>query len=111
MKCQMMRVISSPSSSTTGLATLIFAMISPWACTESSPAGRQASGGGYSATGPVGEEQFQRVFAQVIGGGAPFDAENRVAFSHDAPVGPTMAHHMLHQMAALRRGRAAGWSL
>jgi hypothetical protein len=27
MKCQMIRVISSPSSSTTGLATLIFAMI------------------------------------------------------------------------------------
>jgi hypothetical protein len=27
MNCQMMRVISSPSSSTTGFSTLIFAMI------------------------------------------------------------------------------------
>jgi hypothetical protein len=27
MNCQMMRVISSPSSSTTGLATLIFVMM------------------------------------------------------------------------------------
>src|SRR5665213_2267113 len=32
MKCQMMRVISSPSSSTTGFATLIFAMNSPVSC-------------------------------------------------------------------------------
>jgi hypothetical protein len=31
MKSQMIRVISSPSSSTTGLATLIFDMLASWA--------------------------------------------------------------------------------
>jgi hypothetical protein len=40
MYCQMIRVISSPSSSTTGLVTLIFAMMEGAFFSENSAVGR-----------------------------------------------------------------------
>src|SRR5262249_61869580 len=46
MYCQMIRVISSPSSSTTGLATLILAMKGPFGARAGKTGGRRDAGGG-----------------------------------------------------------------
>ena len=83
MNCQMMRVISSPSSSTTGLATLIFGIngaFHRW----------KARGSRGEGSPPYSKGQG----AAPTGGGAPFEARASRAQAIAAVIAATTTHWM-----------------
>src|SRR3982074_3686616 len=94
MSCQMIRVISSPSSSTTGFFTLIFAI------NESSASGVQMFDLSRTARRVAGRERYSTRFARGKGGFDRYFA--RLCGVQKVPDQPAAADRMLGKPAISR---------